>query len=115
MDGIKIVLFIILLLVTIGMCTYDVYAHKWTMLNGEIADAGWIEENHRACCGKEDCFPVPIRDIKLTREGWKVKGHPNIIPENTVIPSEDGKAWKCVKMLYPKKPIRCLFLPGAGV
>lgn len=107
-------------LLTLGailFCTAAAVAHKWTMPNDQVADAGWIEEHHSECCGREDCFPVPVQDLRLVAGGWKVRGHPNVIPEDQVLRSRDGKAWKCVQLIWDDsgQHIRCLFLPDAGV
>ena len=114
---VKVALFVVIVAAVVSVeYAQEAYGHMRVLPNGEIADAGWIEKHYRDCCGEDDCFPIHSNDIKLVKGGWKVRGHPNVIPENEVRQSQDGKAWKCILTPdVPNSDVHCLFLPGAGV
>lgn len=82
-------------------------------------DYDWIRQgeyrgptNNEWCCGKEDCFEVPATRIEKTPQGILLKGNKEVVPYKEIMPSEDGKYWRCQR---PNGSRRCFFAPIGGV
>ncbi len=75
----------------------------------------WIYQNHRACCGPEDCKPIEAGEYEVRSDGVWLPATEELIPFADILQSEDFKAWRC-QYLYGNNAgkTRCLFLPGAS-
>lgn len=47
-----------------------------------------------SCCSEKDCFPVEESDVKVTREGYRLKDG-TLIPYSAARPSPDGLYHVC--------------------
>ena len=63
------------------------------------------------CCGKEDCVEVDKDNISVTPGGILIKDINEVVPFKEVIPSEDGRYWRCHKFDGTR---RCFFAPVGG-
>lgn len=81
-----------------------------------------------ACCGGNDCAPIPRESVALTREGWVVTLQPGqhpmvtrgrvtaIVPADEARPSQDADFHACVRdqsspSAVMAEPIICLYIP----
>jgi hypothetical protein len=60
------------------------------------------------CCGDNDCFMVPARDVRATAAGWLIESLGETIPYSEVQTSEDGEFWRCKRYDGSR---RCFFAP----
>lgn len=105
-----------LALCILALAALPLFAHSWY---------------DSACCGGNDCAPIPDTAITLTPEGWKVRLEPGehpmvtrgvieaIVPDEDVHPSRDANFHACVRdQSSPSnvmaEPIICLYVPDPG-
>ncbi len=60
------------------------------------------------CCGDNDCFLVPAREVRATAAGWLIESLGETIPYSEVQASEDGAFWRCKRYDGSR---RCFFAP----
>ena len=60
---------------------------RWA--DGSIPPA-WVA---KACCGVADSHHLSMDQIHREAGGWRVDGYPDLIPDDKVLPSQDGDAW----------------------
>lgn len=60
------------------------------------------------CCGKEDCVPIPAKEVDPTPAGWRIESTGEVVPYVDTLPSEDGRFWRCHQ---PNGVRRCFFVP----
>jgi hypothetical protein len=72
----------------------------------------------RWCCSGDDCQPAPLKSVTWTPQGWHVVTpfFDDIVPVDDeriryVPVGEDQQFYICE---YPKKHIRCLYVPEPG-
>ncbi len=63
------------------------------------------------CCGEHDCFPVAGKNIAINETGYEIRHLDETVPYERVLPSEDGKYWRCHR---PDGTRRCFFAPRPG-
>lgn len=86
--------------------------------HGEYA---WIGEsnlrdpiNGQHCCGPIDCEQIP--EPKPTDDGYFIPSTGETIPYKRLLPTQDGKWWRCRYLAGEKKgQTRCLIGLGGGV
>lgn len=60
----------------------------------------WIGQEQRRnalgvlCCGKGDCHPIPMREIRMTPGGYQLPNG-DVIPFSKAAPSADEFFWTC--------------------
>ena len=84
-----------------------------------------------ACCGGQDCAPIPSITVTAGPDGWHVRlgpgDHPMVtrgvldavVPYDEALPSQDGAFHACVRdQSSPSNvmadPIICLYVPDIG-
>lgn len=84
-----------------------------------------------ACCGGNDCAPIPSITVSAGPDGWHVRlgpgDHPMVtrgvvdavVPYDEALPSQDGAFHACVRdQSSPSNvmadPIICLYVPDVG-
>jgi len=63
------------------------------------------------CCGKHDCFAIPSDKVTVGETGYKIPHMGETVPFDHVLPSEDGKYWRCRR---PDGTRRCFFAPRSS-
>lgn len=92
--------------IALGQC-----APSWA--HGEAA---WIQEGGyrnsstgEFCCGPSDCVVIPSADVEPQDDGgWKILHPSERVPRRDVLPSEDGRFWRCQRSDGGR---RCFFAP----
>lgn len=63
--------------------------------------AGWVN-GARAhsfypyiCCSDQDCYPIPVEDVRATPQGWRIVKEGITIPYEAARPSPDGRFHIC--------------------
>ncbi len=63
------------------------------------------------CCGEHDCFVIPADKVAVGKTGYEIRYLGETVPYERVLPSEDGKYWRCHR---PDGTRRCFFAPEVG-
>jgi hypothetical protein len=50
----------------------------------------WVSNK---CCGAADAHRLTFKQIHRIEDGWRVDGYAHIVPNDSVLPSEDGYVW----------------------
>src|SRR3954451_2534120 len=69
------------------------------------------------CCGVADAHRLTLKQIYHVEGGWRVEGYPHTIPDERVLPSEDGHMWLFYKAYpdgYQSTPL-CFFIPQGSI
>lgn len=80
--------------------------------NAHDLPTDWIGQERRTnaekqlCCGKGDCFPFTVDQVKVMPDGYHFPDG-EVVPFNKVAPSIDNLYWKCVWANETK----CTFAP----
>lgn len=84
---------------------------KWA--SGEPVPA-WVKA---ACCGPNDAHHLQLGQVHREKGGYRVDGYPEIIPYDTVLPSQDGEIWGFWTDWSDtqKSRVFCFFMPVDGV
>ena len=71
-----------------SMCSAPAVAHdQWA--DGSPIPA-WVS---KYCCGVADAHRLTVKQIYRVEGGWRAEGYAHMIPEDRVLPSEDGDVW----------------------
>jgi hypothetical protein len=81
--------------------------HKVTAEEFWINKGGYKNSKGIGCCGKDDCFPVPVTQVRVTTRGYALWTG-EVIPYDQTQLSEDGQYWRCHDH---QKLTRCFFAP----
>jgi hypothetical protein len=91
-----------------SMCSAPAVAHdQWA--DGSPIPA-WVSKYY---CGAADAHRLTIKQIYRVEGGWRADGYAHTIPEDRVLPSEDGDVWlffRSYKDSYQSTPF-CFFVP----
>lgn len=81
------------------------------LLAEEVAAHEWYDP---WCCNEQDCKPVPMSSVHVTRDGYFVDETSELIPyrDSRIRPSGDSQFHTCTP--YGSK-IRCLYVPAGGM
>lgn len=107
---------IALVLSILALAALPLFAHSWY---------------DPACCGGQDCAPIPSITVTAGPDGWHVRlgpgDHPMVtrgvldavVPYDEALPSQDGAFHACVRdQSSPSNvmadPIICLYVPDIG-
>jgi hypothetical protein len=60
------------------------------------------------CCGNNDCFEIQETQVKVNGVGYDLTVPRETIPYTEVLPSKDGKYWRCRRSDGTR---RCFFAP----
>jgi hypothetical protein len=89
-------------------CSAPAVAHdQWA--DGSPIPA-WVSSH---CCGVADAHRLTVKQIYRVEGGWRADGYAHIIPDDRVLPSEDGDVWlffRSSKDGYQSTPF-CFFVP----
>jgi hypothetical protein len=69
------------------------------------------------CCGVADAHRLTLKQIHQVEGGWRVDGYAHIIPDDRVLPSEDGDVWLFYRLYqdgYQSTPF-CFFIPQGSI
>ena len=105
-----------LVLSILALAAMPLFAHSWY---------------DPACCGGNDCAPIPSIAVTAGADGWHVRLRPGdhpmvtrdvvdvIVPYREALPSQDGAFHACVRdQSSPSNvmsdPIICLYIPDMG-
>lgn len=105
-----------LVLCILALAALPLFAHSWY---------------DPACCGGNDCAPIPSIKVTAGPDGWHVRlgpgDHPMVtrgvvdavVPYDEALPSQDGAFHACVRdQSSPSNvmadPIICLYVPDVG-
>lgn len=105
-----------LVLSILALAALPLFAHSWY---------------DPACCGGNDCAPIPSITVTAGPDGWHVRlgpgDHPMVtrgvvdavVPYDEALPSQDGAFHACVRdQSSPSNvmadPIICLYVPDLG-
>ena len=105
-----------LVLSILALATLPLFAHSWY---------------DPACCGGNDCAPIPAITVTAGPDGWHVRLRPGdhpmvtrgvvdaVVPYDEALPSQDGAFHACVRdQSSPSNvmadPIICLYVPDLG-
>jgi len=67
------------------------------------------------CCDHQDCEPIGHDMVMSYGAGYLFIPTGEIIPQNRVIQSKDGRFWRCVFLSGPKRgKTRCFIAPPVG-
>jgi hypothetical protein len=90
------------------MCSAPAVAHdQWS--DGSPIPA-WVSNY---CCGVADAHRLTVKQIYRVEGGWRADGYAHTIPDDRVLPSEDGHVWLFYRNYengYQSTPF-CFFLP----
>src|SRR3954451_9320727 len=90
------------------MCSAPAVAHdQWS--DGSSIPA-WVSNY---CCGVADAHRLTVKQIYRVEGGWRADGYAHTIPDDRVLPSEDGYVWLFYRNYengYQSTPF-CFFLP----
>jgi hypothetical protein len=67
-----------------------------TWKNG-VAVPAWVKAS---CCGPEDVHLLSPEEVHKVDGGYRIDGYPDLIPNDTVFPSQDGNYWAFYRV-YP--------------
>lgn len=78
------------------------------------APTGWSFDP--ACCGGNDCKPVPTSEITVTAEGYKIATTGEVIPfqSTKVRVSPDGMPYRCSVGGLPTGHTYCIYVSKGG-
>jgi hypothetical protein len=69
------------------------------------------------CCHDQDCYPIPVEDVKATPQGWFIAKERVTIPYESARPSPDGRFHICRSdlgkgsLITPKDKPPCFWAP----
>ena len=65
------------------------FAAAW--VNGALAHSFYPY----ICCSDQDCYPIPVEDVRATPKGWRILKEGVTIPYEAARPSPDGRFHIC--------------------
>lgn len=69
------------------------------------------------CCSDQDCYPVTVKDVRATPQGWYLEHERITIPYQNARPSPDGQFHICRNelgkgtLITPQGKPPCLWVP----
>ena len=67
----------------------------------------WVSDY---CCGVADAHRLTLKQIHRVEGGWRVDGYAHIIPDDRVLPSEDGDVWLFYRLYAGRLPVDSILL-----
>ena len=110
--GLRLKHITLLLCALIGITSVPVIAHERWADGSEIP--AWVSQY---CCGVADAHRHTLRQIYKVEGGWRVEGYAHTIPDERVLPSQDGDVWLFYKAYpdgYQSTPF-CFFIPQGSI
>jgi hypothetical protein len=81
---------------------------------GDSSDHTWVSDY---CCGVADAHRLTLKQIHRVEGGWRVDDYAHIIPDDRVLPAEDGDVWLFYRLYadgFQSAPI-CFFVPQGSI
>src|SRR4051794_30267801 len=74
----------------------------------------WVSNR---CCGIADAHRLTLKQIHRVEGGWRVEGYAHTIPDDSVLPSEDGHVWLFYALYEDGSQSNpfCFFVPQASI
>src|SRR4051794_6362931 len=104
--------------IALAACALTSLSSSRPMAHDQWADGSaipaWVSQY---CCGVADAHRLTLKQIYRVEGGWRVEGYAHTIPDDRVLPSEDGDVWLFYKSYpgdYQSTPF-CFFVPQGSV
>ena len=96
----------------ISITSVPVIAHeRWA--DGSPIPA-WVGQY---CCSVADAHQLTVSQIYRVEGGWRAAGYNHLIPDDRVLPSQDGYVWLFYRTLDDgyQSTVTCFFVPQGSI
>ena len=98
-------------IIVLGATASNALAHDQWADGGPVP--AWVKQQ---CCGVSDAHHLRPAQVHVTAAGYRIDGYREVIPQKTLLPSQDGDWWVFYRD-YPngtQSQVYCFFGPPQG-